>query len=250
MKTLYTPSSLSSHSLSNFTSSTLPAPSSLVIGLMEMDFYAMKRKQLQRLCKKHSIPANIGNAEMANRLTLLHKVQIQKAKKVSFNPENEIFFFVATPKYSYSSLKKKRVQKRKSRVKQASKKQVQLAENGRELELSVSIIVTPVRHIRSRAQRMQQGDAEAMCLPFSAQKKVRSIEENVGGDKPPPKVKLSEGVGGDTKDSISSGVLIYKKLRSRIVVCKYGGDSMVSKKKINAESAVEAIVPKGGRLLF
>jgi hypothetical protein len=64
-------------------------------------------------------------------------------KKVSFNPENEIFFFVATPNYSYSGpKKKKRVQKRKSRVKQASKKkQVQRAENARELELSV----TPVR---------------------------------------------------------------------------------------------------------
>lgn len=149
-------------------------------------------------------------------------------KKVSFNPETHIFFFEATPKYTYSSLKKKRVQKRKSRVKQASKKkQVQLAEIGRELELSVNITATPVRLTRSSAQRIEQGNAEAMSLPFSVRKNVRSVVENVGGNKPPLEVKLSEGVGGDVGDAISGGVLIYKKLRSRIVVCKYGGGSMV-----------------------
>lgn len=96
-------------------------------------------------------------------------------KKASFNPANEIFFFVATPNYSYSGPKKKRVQQRKSRVKQASKKkQVQLAENARELKLSV----TPVRLARSSAHKMQEGNAEAVCLP--------------------PEVKFSEGVGGET----------------------------------------------------
>ncbi|KAK9904404.1 hypothetical protein M0R45_000770 [Rubus argutus] len=155
-----------------------------------MDFYVMKRKKLQQLCKKHGIPANLGNIEMANRLTFLLKVQKQKMKKVSFNPENEIFFFVATPNYSYSGpKKKKRVQKRKSRVKQASKKkQVQLADNARELKLSV----TPVRLTRSRAHKMQEGNAEAVCLPCSVRKKVRSGEKTVVDcHKLPPEVKFS-----------------------------------------------------------
>jgi hypothetical protein len=39
-----------------------------------MDFYVMKRKKLQQLCKKHGILANLGNIEMANRLTFLLKV--------------------------------------------------------------------------------------------------------------------------------------------------------------------------------
>ncbi|KAL0806307.1 hypothetical protein Bca101_098799 [Brassica carinata] len=36
-----------------------------------MDFHGMKRRKLQGLCKKHGIPANLKNIEMANRLTSL-----------------------------------------------------------------------------------------------------------------------------------------------------------------------------------
>lgn len=45
-----------------------------LIFITEMDFYVMKRKKLQQLCKKHGIPANLGNIEMANSLTFLLKV--------------------------------------------------------------------------------------------------------------------------------------------------------------------------------
>ncbi|ESW23987.1 hypothetical protein PHAVU_004G092800 [Phaseolus vulgaris] len=38
-----------------------------------MDFHGMKRKRLQALCKKHDIPANLKNSEMADRLSLLFK---------------------------------------------------------------------------------------------------------------------------------------------------------------------------------
>ncbi|CAG7903394.1 unnamed protein product [Brassica rapa] len=36
-----------------------------------MDFHGMKRRKLQLLCKKHGIPANLKNVEMANRLASL-----------------------------------------------------------------------------------------------------------------------------------------------------------------------------------
>ena len=40
-----------------------------------MDYFAMKRRQLQELCKEHNIRANTKNVEMAEALTLLlHKV--------------------------------------------------------------------------------------------------------------------------------------------------------------------------------
>lgn len=47
---------------------------SLMLVITEMDFYAMKRKKLQKLCMKHGIRANLKNVEMAERLTLLLKV--------------------------------------------------------------------------------------------------------------------------------------------------------------------------------
>lgn len=74
-----------------------------------MDFHSMKRKELQALCKKHKIPANLKNSEMANRLTSLLKgedkilgengreiesdVENKRVKKVRFSPETQTFEF-------------------------------------------------------------------------------------------------------------------------------------------------------------
>ncbi|CAK8532809.1 unnamed protein product [Lathyrus sativus] len=38
-----------------------------------MDFFSMKRKKLQSLCKKHGIPANLKNKDMAEKLSLIYK---------------------------------------------------------------------------------------------------------------------------------------------------------------------------------
>nr|KYP68023.1 hypothetical protein KK1_021640 [Cajanus cajan] len=40
-----------------------------------MDFHALSRKQLQALCKKNKIPANITNVAMADALVALHQVE-------------------------------------------------------------------------------------------------------------------------------------------------------------------------------
>ncbi|CAM8983136.1 unnamed protein product [Rhodiola kirilowii] len=72
------------------------------------DFLSMTRKKLQALCKKHGVPANLKNAEMAERLFLLHKddksgekeqsdsgeiraMEVKVKKKVRFHPENEVY---------------------------------------------------------------------------------------------------------------------------------------------------------------
>lgn len=44
--------------------------------VMDLDFHGMKRKRLQALCKKHGIPANLKNKEMADRLSSIFKVLI------------------------------------------------------------------------------------------------------------------------------------------------------------------------------
>ncbi|KAL8141325.1 hypothetical protein V2J09_007346 [Rumex salicifolius] len=89
-----------------------------------MDFHTMKRKELQALCKKHNIPANLKNLEMANRLASLLKIDDEKPKeqlvkpclknledlcvvdeemgegkepkKVRFSPQNQTFVFEKT----------------------------------------------------------------------------------------------------------------------------------------------------------
>lgn len=48
----------------------------------------MKRKQLQALCKKHGVPANSTNREMADRLTLLLEVPL------TLNPYFYLFTFL------------------------------------------------------------------------------------------------------------------------------------------------------------
>ncbi|KAK3230138.1 hypothetical protein Dsin_002019 [Dipteronia sinensis] len=65
-----------------------------------MDFQSMKRKQLQALCKKHGVSANLSNREMADRLSLILKKNKKVSesnskvvKKVRFSPENETFVY-------------------------------------------------------------------------------------------------------------------------------------------------------------
>ncbi|KAL3840120.1 hypothetical protein ACJIZ3_024711 [Penstemon smallii] len=85
-----------------------------------MDFQILKRKELQALCKKHNIPANLSNLDMANKLTALFKIQetekpwtqgrikeqdenvtqtesnnvvSNRIKKVRFSPDHEVIEF-------------------------------------------------------------------------------------------------------------------------------------------------------------
>lgn len=54
----------------------------------KMDFFAMKRKKLQSYCKKHGIPANLKNIEMAKQLSLIYQVFF-----FFFIPFSQIFNF-------------------------------------------------------------------------------------------------------------------------------------------------------------
>ncbi|KAH6800166.1 hypothetical protein C2S52_000630 [Perilla frutescens var. hirtella] len=88
-----------------------------------MDFHCMKRKQLQALCKKHRIPANLSNLDMANKLTeflrekenpviqavikeqegvlseteSINVVENGEVKKVRFSLEHELIEFTRSP---------------------------------------------------------------------------------------------------------------------------------------------------------
>ncbi|KAG6671574.1 hypothetical protein I3842_16G009700 [Carya illinoinensis] len=186
-------------------------------------FHSMKRKQLQVLCKKHGVPANLTNREMADRLTLLiedveepinkgqscSKVlgEIGSAndskivKKVKFSPENETFIFVGSDSDSDKdyTMVKKRAGKRRSTVKLLSKKQVEVVDSARDIGVSGKDIDRPVRITRSRAQ-VVVGDA----APFVGKKrqrrgaKVESMEvDDVGfSDKPPADAVSVDSVAG------------------------------------------------------
>nr|XP_011458493.1 PREDICTED: uncharacterized protein LOC101309798 isoform X6 [Fragaria vesca subsp. vesca] len=161
-----------------------------------MDFFAMKRKQLQALCKEHGIRANLKNTEMAERLTLLFNedeksmtdvelvekqldatemvtgfVESPKVKKVKFSPNNETFYFVATDKDSDSDCDYS--PKKKSRGEKALGKKEVIAG---EVEV-VEIKDIPVRVLRSRKQKVVSGAVESIVSP----RQVMSGVENVDG---------------------------------------------------------------------
>ncbi|CAL8173896.1 unnamed protein product [Prunus armeniaca] len=227
-----------------------------------MDYYATKRKQLQSLCKQHGIPANLRNTEMAHKLTLLLKedeklsepvcknleeneggidseVETKKVKKVKFSPENQTFYFVGTDNDSNSDCdynpKKKQGRKRKSMV----VKKVQVFEISRGLEHSHKIIDSPGRVTRSRAQKMDEGNAEAVFSPLPGKKKLTNRVKKVDScDKPPPEVELIERVDSNAEHANSNGGLIQRQLRSRVVVSGDGGNSLVLRKNL---------VPRGSK---
>ncbi|ONH90102.1 hypothetical protein PRUPE_8G035200 [Prunus persica] len=227
-----------------------------------MDYYAMKRKQLQSLCKQHGIPANLRNTEMAHKLTLLLKedeklsepvcknleeneggidseVETKKVKKVKFSPENQTFYFVGTDNDSNSDCdynpKKKQGRKRTSMV----VKKVQVFENSRGLEHSHKIIDSPGRVTRSRAQKMDEGNAEAVFSPLPGKKKLTNRVKKVDScDKPPPEVELIERVDSNAEHANLNGGLIQRQLRNRVVVSDDGGNSLVLRKDL---------VPRGSK---
>ncbi|KAJ0025249.1 hypothetical protein Pint_07904 [Pistacia integerrima] len=108
-----------------------------------MDYHSMKRKQLQALCKRHGVPANLSNSEMADLLCLIFKEK-QKVvsrgksslknsakkvngkdskvvKKVRFSPKNQTMFFEVS---GY-----KRAGRRRVSMKSLSKNQNQAIES-------------------------------------------------------------------------------------------------------------------------
>ncbi|XP_035541819.1 uncharacterized protein LOC108984234 isoform X2 [Juglans regia] len=195
-------------------------------------FHSMKRKQLQALCKKHGVPANLTNREMADKLTLLleeegepinkgpscskdlgeigsandSKIVNKNVKKVKFSPDNETFIFVGSESDSDSdkdyTMVKKRAGKRRSTVKLLSKKQVQVVDSVREIGVSGKNIDRQVRITRSRAQ-VVGGDA----APLVGKKRprigtiVESMEVNDVGfsDKPPVDAVSVDSVAGVMK---------------------------------------------------
>ncbi|GAV84307.1 hypothetical protein CFOL_v3_27751 [Cephalotus follicularis] len=140
-----------------------------------MDIHSMKRKELQALCKKHSIPANLTNREMADLLASVFKegeksfpqgkhslnngiemaaeiesskVIMKKVKKVRFSPENETHVFEKLDMDSgkdYIPPKKKLRARGKSMVKPMSKKQVWVIENTQSTGISGKVLVSTGR---------------------------------------------------------------------------------------------------------
>ncbi|GAY39774.1 hypothetical protein CUMW_047000 [Citrus unshiu] len=113
-----------------------------------MEYQSLTRKQLQALCKKHGVPANLSSSEMADRLSSIlkgsQKITSQGesfggnsrkkgkgndslpkttkvVKKVRFSPENETFV------YDVSGYK--RGGRRRCTVKSVSETQIQATEN-------------------------------------------------------------------------------------------------------------------------
>nr|XP_016515621.1 PREDICTED: uncharacterized protein LOC107832317 isoform X2 [Nicotiana tabacum] len=138
-----------------------------------MDFDNMKRKELQALCKKHGIPANLTNLEMANKLSSIIKVNDEKPltqgrsclkvfdeavndresdvvnrtlKKVKFSPENEIFEFT----------KLVEVKSRGRRKSMLHNNSVSVRSDG----VKIGILDSPVRVTRSRGMNLEDGVSE------------------------------------------------------------------------------------------
>ncbi|KAG8378091.1 hypothetical protein BUALT_Bualt08G0102000 [Buddleja alternifolia] len=137
-----------------------------------MDFHGMKRKDLQALCKKHKIPANLSNLEMANRLTQFIKeneksvtrgrkkaqdetasetestnvVVNREVKKVRFSPEHELIEFTR-------SVQIKRRSRRKSISSGNSTLSVENVDSG---EMSNEIVGSPCGVTRSRRLKLME----------------------------------------------------------------------------------------------
>ncbi|KAM6559750.1 hypothetical protein CsatA_028989 [Cannabis sativa] len=206
-----------------------------------MDYHAMKRKELQALCKTHGIPANLTNREMADRLDLLLKDgeasgskglceidgEIQsvdvdkKVKKVTFSPDNETFVFVGTDLDSDSDYCSK--SNGNSRKRRATSKNVVVKKN---------VEVNPVRVTRSRGQSVVEEESKVVSLAVAGRKRGRRGKETVDVCD-----KLSSVVDGSAECDEGKKEEGVRQLRGRNVVIEAGGNGeegeLVPSKKIS-----------------
>ncbi|KAL3737171.1 hypothetical protein ACJRO7_026005 [Eucalyptus globulus] len=193
-----------------------------------MEFRSMKRKELQALCKKHGVPANLTNREMADRLSSLFeenekssvepksetdvKAVPRNIKKVRFSPVDETFVFVS------SNVKSTSRKKRATRMGSINNPSLAVGKSRRRVA-SVRTGQSPVRATRSRAQKGVSKDVPQVFSP-GIRKKIRRGEVKVGinevqnvdvGDMGP---ELSGSTNGDNPQVEVAGPLRWH-LRSR-----------------------------------
>ncbi|KAL5779085.1 hypothetical protein ACOSQ2_009822 [Xanthoceras sorbifolium] len=164
-----------------------------------MDFHGMNRKQLQALCKKHGVLANLSNREMADRLSLI----LEKNKKL--------------------------VSQGDSLVKNLSKK---VSESNSKVVKKVRFSPENETFIYEISGYQRGGRRRFTKKPLS-KKQTQVIENEVTGRK-----RGRRDVKDDTKSDVESdatGGLVKRRLRNRevVVVEKSGGDLMASEKHVS-----------------
>ncbi|XWS24944.1 hypothetical protein CRYUN_Cryun27aG0028200 [Craigia yunnanensis] len=204
-----------------------------------MDFHGMKRKELQTLCKKHGVPANLTNREMVDRLASIYKeneepVSLEKlssnpeeiggeneakvakkqAKKVRFSPENQ------TIEYEVSVYQHPR---RRSRQQLLSKNPAQIIVSAPSREDIRKVEDCQVRVTRSRVQNTIEDDVnKVFSAPIGRKRrrggmKNRDAEvNNIGKSE-----VLEMGEREDGHDKVTGG-LSGRQLRSRKNVTQEG----------------------------
>ncbi|XP_057469276.1 uncharacterized protein LOC130758393 [Actinidia eriantha] len=204
-----------------------------------MDFHSMKRKQLQALCKKHNILANLTNLEMANKLASLLKEKEKpmtrgrsclknlgevvnendsdgvnrQIKKVRFSPENEMFEFEGS-RADY--VETKRGKRRKSIINPVAKKGGLVTYSVDNIEACGEIMENPVRTTRSRARKSLTGGIITVDSPRVVKKRTRNVERSDSlevrdGDRGDHLASAVEKTMVTTRRSLRSGGVISEK---------------------------------------
>ncbi|XP_056167494.1 uncharacterized protein LOC115681723 isoform X2 [Syzygium oleosum] len=157
------------------------------------EFRGMKRKELQALCKKRGVPANLTNREMADRLSSLFeenkksvvqgksnsdgsvertietggKAGVRRnVKKVRFSPVDETFVFV-------SSHVKCTSREKRATARGSGNKRSLAVEKSRRRVVSVRTVQSPVRATRSRARKVVDKDVPQVFSPGIRKKSRR-----------------------------------------------------------------------------
>ncbi|KAG4147798.1 hypothetical protein ERO13_D05G245401v2 [Gossypium hirsutum] len=216
-----------------------------------MDFHGMKRKELQALCKKHGVPANLTNREMADRLTSIFKenedpVSLEESssipeeicseneakivkkqlKKVRFSSDNE------TIEYEVSVYQQRRGRSRRQTL---SKNPAQVLENVPDSEDSRNSEGCQVRVTRSRVQNAVEEVVHLAPSPPVGRKRGRVGKKGKDAEEV---VSDSEGLELGQKEDVKNG---HDKVTGGL-----RGRQLRSRKNVSQEDSKKIRDGKGG----
>ncbi|KAH7571475.1 hypothetical protein JRO89_XS04G0058300 [Xanthoceras sorbifolium] len=146
-----------------------------------MDFHSLTRKELQAICKKNKIPANITNVAMADALTALETVEgLEEFLNQSQFPENAVPESPAIPRTATRTSVRRKPIKEETETAQPMTRTRRTTRKVIDQDLETPEVQTGRRRTQAISNRRKVEEASVQRGAYSTRRSVRLLEKSMG----------------------------------------------------------------------
>ncbi|KAL5834611.1 hypothetical protein ACOSQ4_014108 [Xanthoceras sorbifolium] len=146
-----------------------------------MDFHSLTRKELQAICKKNKIPANITNVAMADALTALETVEgLEEFLNQSQLPENAVPESPSIPRTATRTSVRRKPIKEEPETAQPMTRTRRTTRKVIDQDLETPEVQTGRRRTQAISDRRKVEEASVQRGAYSTRRSVRLLEKSMG----------------------------------------------------------------------